>query len=155
MSLNSHFSTWSPIWLSPAHRGLESEESWITIENFVPSLIEFGQLILIISSMYFCYFVIISPWESKWPLFEQTWNYFIHVWMSVQSLVEIGQSVLEEKICQFRQCISVISLLYYLRKGSGPLIEQTWKYFTLLGCFVPSLVEIGSLVLEKQIFKSC
>ena len=37
-------------------------------------------------------------------------------------------------------------------KGQGPSFEQTWITFTK-GCFVPSLVEIGSVVLEKKIFK--
>ena len=36
-------------------------------------------------------------------------------------------------------------------KGCGPSFEQTWIPFTQ-GCFVPSLVEIGSVVLEKKIF---
>ena len=34
----------------------------------------------------------------------------------------------------------------------GSSFEQTWIPFTQ-GCFVPSLVEIGSVVLEKKIFK--
>ena len=34
-------------------------------------------------------------------------------------------------------------------KRRGPSFEQTWIPFTQ-GCFVPSLVEIGSVVLEKK-----
>ena len=36
-------------------------------------------------------------------------------------------------------------------KKGGPLFEQNWIPFAQ-GCFVPSLVEIGLLVLEKKIF---
>ena len=36
-----------------------------------------------------------------------------------------------------------------LAKGRAPLFEQTWIPFTQ-GCFVPSLVEIGPVVLEKK-----
>ena len=35
--------------------------------------------------------------------------------------------------------------------GRGPSFEETWTPFTQ-GCFVPSLVEIGPVVLEKRIF---
>ena len=34
-------------------------------------------------------------------------------------------------------------------KKAGPSFEQTWIPFTQ-GCFVPSLVEIGPVVLEKK-----
>ena len=37
-------------------------------------------------------------------------------------------------------------------KRAGPFIWKTWIPFTQ-GCFVPSLVEIGSVVLKKKIFK--
>ena len=37
-------------------------------------------------------------------------------------------------------------------KGCGPSFEQTYITFTW-GCFVPSLVEIGSVVREKKILK--
>jgi len=39
-----------------------------------------------------------------------------------------------------------------LGKGQGPSFEQTWIPFTK-GCFVPSLDEISSVVLEKKNFK--
>jgi hypothetical protein len=38
-----------------------------------------------------------------------------------------------------------------LRRGPGPLFEQTWIPFTQGQC-VPSLIEFGLLVLEKKIF---
>ena len=36
----------------------------------------------------------------------------------------------------------------------GSSFEETWIPFTQ-GCFVPSLVEIGSVVLEKKFFEFC
>ena len=58
------------------------------------------------SSMYFHYFVIISPWKRQSPSFEQSWIRCI-----VPSLVEIGQVVLEKKISKICQCIfAIISL---------------------------------------------
>ena len=68
------------------------------------------------------------------------------------SLVEISSMVLENKIFKFRQCNFAISKLSPLGKGRGPSFEQTCITFTQ-GCFVPSLVEIGSVVLEKKSFK--
>ena len=50
------------------------------------------------------------------------------------------------------QCILAFSQLSLLGKGRGHSFEQTWIPFTQ-GCFVTSLVEIGSVVLEKKIFK--
>ena len=56
-----------------------------------------------------------------------------------------------EEYLKFHQCIFNISLFSPLGNGSGPLFEQTWLPLTQ-GCFVPSLVEIGPLVLEETIF---
>ena len=44
--------------------------------------------------------------------------------------------------------------LFTLQEFIGFSFEETWILFTQ-GCFMPSLVEIGSVVLEKKIFKSC
>ena len=48
-------------------------------------------------------------------------------------------------LCLSFRCFVMI----LLRKGRGPSFEQTWIYFTQ-GCFVPSFVENGLLVLEKK-----
>ena len=50
---------------------------------------------------------------------------------------------------RFLKIVNVISQLSPLGKGRGPSIEQTWIPFTQ-ECFVPSLVEIGPVVLEKK-----
>ena len=44
-----------------------------------------------------------------------------------------------------------ISLLLSIGKGCGPTFQQIWILATQR-CFVPSLVEIGTVVLEKKIF---
>ena len=69
----------------------------------------------------------------------------------VPSLVEIGPAVLEKKI-------SLISWMYFRYfvfispwKGEGHSFKQTWIPVTK-GCIVPSVDEIGPLVLEKKIF---
>ena len=85
--------------------------------------------------------------------FKDTWIPFTQGCF-VPRLVEIGSVVLEKKIFKFRHCLFTISQLSPLGNGRGPSFEQTWIPF-ILGCFVPSLVEIGSVVLEKKIFKFC
>ena len=52
-------------------------------------------------SMYFRYFVIISPWKRAGHLFEQTWILFTQRCF-VQSLVEIGIVVLEKKMKKWK-----------------------------------------------------
>ena len=43
-----------------------------------------------------------------------------------------------------------ISLLFSIEKQCGPKFQQIW-FLTTQGCFLPSLVEIGPVVLEKFI----
>ena len=87
------------------------------------------------------------------PSFEQNLIPFTQEYI-VPSLVEIGPVVLEKKIFKVHQCIFAISLLSPVGKGHGPSFEQTGILITQ-GCFVPSLVEIGPVVLKKKIFKVC
>ena len=68
-----------------------------------------------------------------------------------QNLVEICPVVLKKKIFNNFQYNFTFSLLSPLGKGRGPSFEQIWIPF-IQGCFVPSLVEIGPVVLEKRIF---
>ena len=67
-----------------------------------------GRKDFLILSMYFHYFVIISPWKRAGPSFEQTWIPFTQGYF-VPSLFEIGSVVLEKKIFKFCQCIFAIS----------------------------------------------
>ena len=66
------------------------------------SLFEIDQVVLAkillkISSMYYCYFVIISPWKREGPFLWRNTNPH-HPRMFLPSLVEIGPVVLEKKI---------------------------------------------------------
>ena len=66
------------------------------------------------------------------------------------SLVEICPVVLEKKIFKYFQYNLTFSLLSPLGKGRDPSLEETWIPPTQV-CFVPSLVEIGPVVLEKRL----
>ena len=79
--------------------------------------------------------------------FEQTRIFFTQG-CSLVSLVEIGR-VVQKKIFIFRQCIFNCSILSPIGKWHGLLFEQTWISFTR-GFFVPNLVEICPVVLEKK-----
>ena len=102
------------------------------------------------SSMYFCFFEIISLGKSgalhlnKYE-FPSLKNAFCQVWLKVVQWFW-------EKECLIYQCIFTISLLSSLWKGQDSSFEQTWVLITQ-GCCVPSLVEIIPVVLEKKILK--
>ena len=98
-------------------------------------------------TMYFRYFVIISPWKRAWPFIWRNLNSLY----SRKCLFDWFWPSGSEKIFEFRRYIFAISLLSPIGKGLGPSFEQTWIPFTQ-GCFVPSLVEIDPMVLEKKIF---
>ena len=97
---------------------------------------------------------VLSPLGKEWgPSFVKTWIPFKQR-CCVPSLVENGLVVLEKKIFKFLQCIFAVLKLFPLRKELGSSFEQTWipctkEYFLL------SLLEIGPVVLEKNIFKCC
>ena len=67
-------------------------------------------------------------------------------------MVEIGPVVLARKLFHFRWCIFAFSLLTPVGKGQGPSFYQNWFPFTQ-GCFVPKLVKVGPVILEKKIFE--
>ena len=73
--------------------------------------------------MFFCYFIVISPWKRKGPSFEQTWVLIIQKCF-VPSLVEISLVVLEKMIFKFRQCNFTISELSSLGKGRGTSFKK-------------------------------
>ena len=119
---------------------------------FVPSLVEIGPVVLQKTIFIFrqCLFFIspLSPLgKGIGTLFELTWIFFNQECV-VLSLVKISQVALEKNFfSQFRLCIFAILLSSPFEKGRGPSFEETWISFTQ-GCFVPSLFEIGSVVLE-------
>ena len=91
---------------------VRSKEAKINVRGTDP-LVEIGQVVLVRkiyffkSSIYFHYFVIISPWKREGSFILKTCNPFIQGWF-VLSLVEIGAVVLEEKFF-------LISSMYFLQ----------------------------------------
>ena len=81
--------------------------------------------------------------------FEQTWIPFTQGYFA-PNLVEIGPAVLKMKFLNFRQCIFAFSLLPppLSVENCGPYLWTNLNLFTQ-GCIVPSLVEIGPVILEK------
>ena len=94
-------------------------------------------------------FLILPPFEKRQgPALEWTWIPILQGCF-VPSLVEIGPKVLEMKHFKFHQCNFTISLLSPLGKRRGPyLFEWTWTPI-IQGCIVPSLAEIGLIVLVR------
>ena len=91
-----------------------------------------------ISSMYFRYFVIISPWKRVCPSFEQSWTPITQVCF-VPSLVEIGNVVLEKIIFK----ISSLYIFYFViisLWGGGSFIWENFNphyqrmHFAKIGC---------------------
>ena len=75
----------------------------------MPSLVEIAPVVLekkifLISSMYFCYFVIISPWKRAGAFIWTNLNPFTQGCI-MPSLVEICPVVLKKKILKFCQWI--------------------------------------------------
>ena len=90
---------------------------------------------------------IISPWKWAGALVWIILNP-LHPRMLCAKFGWNWPSGSEEKIFKYCQCIFDTSLLSPLSKGSGPAFDQTWIFFSQ-ECFVPSLVDIGPVVLEK------
>ena len=98
--------------------------------------------------MYFCYFVINSPWKKAGPFI---WNKlsphaprmhctkFCWIWPSGSG---------EEIFLYFVNVYSIFANYLPLEKG-GSSCEQTWIHSTK-GCFVPSLIEVGPVIVEKK-----
>ena len=118
-------------------------QAWIpfTLGCFVPNLVEIGHVVLeknififlYISSMYFCYFVIISSWKMRGPLFEQTWIPFTQGCI-VPRLVEIGQVVLEKRIFNFINVFSLFLNYLPLKIEWSSLFKPTYLPLTQV-CF--------------------
>ena len=93
------------------------------------------------------YFGMISPWKMAGPFIWKNLNPFTQG-CCLPLLVDVNPVVLKKKNL-FRQCVCTISLLSPFWKGRNSSTEQTWIPFTQ-GRFVPSVVEIGPVVLEKK-----
>ena len=91
-----------------------------------------------ILSMYFRYFVIISPWKRAWPF----------IWTNLD-LLHTRMFCAKCFWRRFLNFINVFSLLSPPGKGPDLSFEQTSIPFAQ-ECFVPSLVEICRVILEKK-----
>ena len=95
-------------------------------------------------------FPIVAPPDPRGSWCEQFWFHIIlesfHVIMTYS-----GSVVLEKKIFQWPYPIFAFLWLSPLWRGPGPLFEKFRISFTH-GWLMPSLIEIGLLVLEKNIF---
>jgi hypothetical protein len=85
--------------------------------------------------------------RTSGPLFEQFKIPFHQGWY-MPSLIEIGLLVLK-KIFKHFQCIFTLLWLSPLGDGQSPLFEQ-FRIPSSQGWFMPSLVKIGPVVLEKS-----
>ena len=114
----------------------------------MPNLVEIGpavldKKILNFVNLYFCYFIIISPWKRIGPFICTNLNPH----HPRRHCAKCGSG---EIFFEFRQFLHFLNYLP-LEIGWGPLFEQTWIPIKQ-GCIVLSLVEIGPVVLDKKIF---
>jgi hypothetical protein len=100
---------------------------------------------------HFYIFVIISPLKWTWPFIWTNLN-SLHPRIICTKFDSIWPAGSGEDFFQNFQCIFTLLLLSRLGEGLSPFIEQTWIPFTQRW-FVPSLLKIGPVVLEKKIFK--
>ena len=125
---------------------------WILTQGcVVPKLGEIGSVVLekkifYTSSMYFRYFCNNLPLEKGGVLHLNKLESPSPKDVLCQVWLKLAQWFWRWRFCQ---CIFAISQLSPFAKGRGPSTEQTWIPFTQ-GWFVPSLVEIGPLVLKKK-----
>ena len=68
-----------------------------------------------------------------------------------QVWLKLAQWFLRRWFLHFVNLCSLFRNYLPMEKGGAHLFEQTWIPFTL-GCIVPSLVEIGRVVLDKKFF---
>ena len=99
---------------------------------------------------FFLYLVIIFPSKRAWPF---TWTNLSPIYPRILR-AKFGWNWHSGYGDDFKFCLSCIFTIPFispLERGCDPSFEQKWVPFTQ-ECFVPSLVEISSVVLEKKIF---
>ena len=81
---------------------------WLKLAQWIWNWLSGSGEDFLISSMYFRYLIIISPWKKEGPFFSTNLN-TLHPRCFVPGFVEIGRVVLEKKIFKFHQGIFNIS----------------------------------------------
>jgi hypothetical protein len=103
-------------------------------------------------STQFDIFAIISPLKRTWPFIWTSLNFLFSRIMCTKFDWIWGAGSGEKdlkKISVYFYCFAIISSW----RGAMPYIWTNLKIFFTQGWFMPSLVEIGPVVLEKKIFK--
>jgi hypothetical protein len=95
----------------------------------------------------------VAPPDPHGPWCEQFWMYLISESFHV-NMTYSGSLVLEKKIFKWPHSIFAFLWLSHPWRRRGTLFEQ-FKIPITIGWFVPSLTDIGLLVLEKKIFENC
>jgi hypothetical protein len=96
-------------------------------------------------------FPTVAPPDPQGPWREQFWIYIVSESVHL-NLTYSGSVVLEKKIFKWPHPIFAFLWLSPLWRGTGLLFEQ-FKIPVTQGWFIPTLIEIGLLVLEKKIKK--
>ena len=111
---------------------------------------EIGPVDFQISRMYFCNFVFISLWKKAWlfNLNKLKSSSTKHACF-LSSLVEIGPPVQEKNIFFYLSMYFRYFISSPIGQGQDPFICTNLNSLTQ-ECFVPSLVEIGPVVLKKM-----
>ena len=92
---------------------------------------------------------LLTLWDFIGSSFEETWILFTQ---GCQDCLKLAQWFWRRGFFNFVNVFLLFCNYLPLEMGWGPSFEETWIPFTQ-GCFVPSLVEIGPVVLEKKFFK--
>ena len=135
-------SLWKKVW--PFN--INKPKSSSSMVAFYQSLVEIGPIYILSMYIHFHNYLPLekgralhlNKFESP-SLKDALWQ----VWL------KLAQWFWRRKIFKIIQCFFAISLLSFLGKGQGPLFEETWIPFTK-EYFMPSLVEIGPVILEKK-----
>ena len=91
--------------------------------------------------------------EFTFSPFEETWIPFTRMHCADRDWLKLAQWFWRRRFFNFVNVISRFrNYLPFEKGGASSSFEQIYIPFTQ-GCFVPSLVEIGPVVLEKKIFK--
>ena len=72
--------------------------------------------------------------------------------LSNNTLCHVWLKLVQRFWRRFSKIVNIFSICCFyfpLEKGQGPSFERNWTFFTQ-GCSVPSLVEIGPVVLENK-----